>query len=446
MKTHLIRFCLLAAGLLALAPAASLAQTLTIYTISSPPSPPGGGTTGGGTYQIGTHVSLVASNNPCWLFDHWVDNGGNINDSNPYNITVSSEITNYTAVFLPQSCQITVGWSPSDGGTSTGGGSYLCGTNVVLLAISNNPCYMFTNWNDGSTDNPHTVTASGDATYTANFVPKQFTIKTGFAPPEVSSPNGDITTGDTTTNCGAIVVLTANPTPCLLFTNWNDGSTDNPHTVTASGDAAYTANYVPRQCAITTKVAPPGSGTTTGDTVTNCGAIVTVTAQPNAGYKFLYWTERLWIFGSSPPLFTINCLSTSAKYTFVASGFKELTANFVDTNINPKHPCTCPIFPDGKHITEAGGGGTVRVYAGFNCDWTYDHVPGHIHILGHTHTNLTYAVDALPPAFQAGGPQYQNPTVHVPFSFQIAGQTYTVLQDQATGEHSPNSPPTPPNP
>ena len=231
-----------------------------------------------------------------------------------------------------------------------------------------------------------------------------------------------------------------------MFTNWNDGSTDNPHTVTASGDAAYTANYVPRQCAITTKVAPPGSGTTTGDTVTNCGAIVTVTAQPNAGYKFLYWTERLWIFGSSPPLFTINCLSTSAKYTFVASGFKELTANFVDTNINPKHPCTCPIFPDGKHITEAGGGGTVRVYAGFNCDWTYDHVPGHIHILGHTHTNLTYAVDALPPAFQAGGPQYQNPTVHVPFSFQIAGQTYTVLQDQATGEHSPNSPPTPPNP
>lgn len=53
-------------------------------------------------------------------------------------------------------------------GTVTGGGSYAIGATVTLTAMPN-AGYHFVRWNDGNTQNPRTITVTGDATYTAYF-------------------------------------------------------------------------------------------------------------------------------------------------------------------------------------------------------------------------------------------------------------------------------------
>ncbi len=53
-------------------------------------------------------------------------------------------------------------------GSASGGGTYLAGETAVLTANANS-AYRFTGWNDGSTENPRTVTVTGNATYTAQF-------------------------------------------------------------------------------------------------------------------------------------------------------------------------------------------------------------------------------------------------------------------------------------
>ncbi len=53
-------------------------------------------------------------------------------------------------------------------GTVAGGGIYLLGESATLTATPK-PGYLFSHWDDGSTDNPRTVVVTADATYVAYF-------------------------------------------------------------------------------------------------------------------------------------------------------------------------------------------------------------------------------------------------------------------------------------
>lgn len=77
------------------------------------------------------------------------------------------------AVLLTVGCgkekyTITVTANPTAYGTVNGSGEYDNGATVTLSAVPNIG-YRFVNWNDGVTDNPRTVTVTGDAVYVANF-------------------------------------------------------------------------------------------------------------------------------------------------------------------------------------------------------------------------------------------------------------------------------------
>ena len=63
---------------------------------------------------------------------------------------------------------ITTVSSNSAMGSVTGGGNYYEGDTAMLSATANTG-YRFTNWSDGSSENPHYVAVTGNATYTANF-------------------------------------------------------------------------------------------------------------------------------------------------------------------------------------------------------------------------------------------------------------------------------------
>jgi hypothetical protein len=60
-------------------------------------------------------------------------------------------------------------------GIVTGGGLYAEGSTATLNATPNTG-YRFTQWSDGNTDNPRTVTVTGDQKYTAMFVKVAFTV------------------------------------------------------------------------------------------------------------------------------------------------------------------------------------------------------------------------------------------------------------------------------
>ena len=54
-------------------------------------------------------------------------------------------------------------------GRVTGSGTYTKGKVISIEAIAKNN-YRFLSWQDGSTDNPRSITVRSDAMYTAKFV------------------------------------------------------------------------------------------------------------------------------------------------------------------------------------------------------------------------------------------------------------------------------------
>ena len=94
-------------------------------------------------------------------------------------ITAATADKTYTATYTQtlRKYTITVNSSNVSQGTATGGGTYDYGTNHQITATPNE-CYRFTQWSDGNTENPRTITVTGDATYTAEFEKIEYTIRT----------------------------------------------------------------------------------------------------------------------------------------------------------------------------------------------------------------------------------------------------------------------------
>jgi uncharacterized repeat protein (TIGR02543 family) len=78
------------------------------------------------------------------------------------------------------------------------------------------------------------------------------------------------------------------------------------------------AHFAQTTYTIAVSAAPTAGGTAavTGGATHNCGTQVTVTATPAAGYEFVNWTEGA------------TAVSTSASYSFTATGNRTLVAHF----------------------------------------------------------------------------------------------------------------------
>lgn len=180
-------------------------------------------------------------------------------------------------------------------GDVTGGGSYYYGDVATLTASAFNG-YHFLHWNDNVTDNPRTVTVTSDATYIAYFeadAPTQYTITVNSANPSMGSVTGGGTYGD-----GSTVTLTATPNNGYAFARWReDNNTDNPRTITVTGDRTYTAIFQytggsePQQYLITVVSNNPDRGSVSGGGLYDAGSIITITAEPFAGYEFVQWQD-----------------------------------------------------------------------------------------------------------------------------------------------------------
>ena len=214
------------------------------YTISVSANPTNGGTVnGGGTYNHGQSCTVTADDNPGYTFLRWTENGTQVSTNASYTFTVTGPRT-LVAQFQQQTYTITATANPTNGGTATvsGNGTFTYNQQCTLTATPNSH-YSFTNWKKGnnvvSPNAIYTFNVTESASYTANFTQDpQYTI-TATANPT----NGGTVTGGGTYYAGTTVNLIANANSGFTFDHWQDGNTNNPRTITVTGNATYTAYF-----------------------------------------------------------------------------------------------------------------------------------------------------------------------------------------------------------
>ena len=262
----------------------------TVETVASPDN--GGDCSGSGIYTAGTPAELSAKPNDGWVFTSWNDGITN----RVRTITVPEHSATYTASFI-QLSTVTVLANPTNGGTVTGGGTYQVGTQVSLTALPNEDQtsgteWVFTGWNDGSTNNPYVITVPDhDVTYIASFE-EEVEIEA-----EAEPRDGGIATGSGTYPVGKEVWLTATPFSGWRFDGWFwEGSNTNLPVIPVWAypmpqPLKYKAQFV-QVFTLNAFANPTNAGSVAGGgqydvDVTN----VTLTATASNNWMFVNWSD-----------------------------------------------------------------------------------------------------------------------------------------------------------
>lgn len=203
--------------------------------------------------------------------------------------------------------------------------AYDSGTVVTLTPVPAAK-YHFTGWSDALTGsvNPGTVTMNSPKTVIATFEVNQahtFAL-TVFAANGTVKKFPDLPQYDS----GTIVGLRAIPGAGFNFVNWSGdvaGTTDSA-TVTMSAAKSVTANFTPITYQLTVSAGTGGRITVPAETfpkTVNQGAATTITAIPDAGYKFSGWLVTAGIA-------TVENASLTSSSVILASGNATVTASF----------------------------------------------------------------------------------------------------------------------
>ena len=200
-----------------------------------PNNPEWGRVRGGGVFAVFEDVTLTATPVRGAQFSHWSD--GSTDNPRRY---VATEDRNDTAVFVWNGfVNVSVKSNNPEWGSVSGSGVYAVFENVTQLATAVQGAY-FSHWSDGNTDNPRRYVATENRNDTATFVWYGF-FKVSVEPnnPEWGSVGGG---GHFLINETA--VLSAVAAPGYQFSNWSDGSTDNPRRVAINKNRCDTAVFV----------------------------------------------------------------------------------------------------------------------------------------------------------------------------------------------------------
>ena len=191
------------------------------YTITASANPTNGGTvTGGGTFNYGQSCTLTATPATGYNFVRWTKNGQQVSTNATYTFTVT-ESAAYVAQFQLQSYAIFLSAYPTEGGTTTGAGSYLYGDNLTVVATANEG-YVFVNWVEDdivvSTEASYNFIVTASRSLTANFELQTIQITTTVEPAE-----GGTASGAGTYNYGDEVTITVGTNEGWNFINWTEG-------------------------------------------------------------------------------------------------------------------------------------------------------------------------------------------------------------------------------
>jgi hypothetical protein len=253
-------------------------------------------------------TQVTATPNSCYHFTSWSD-GVLTASRTELNVVANKTVT---ANFAINVYILTYGAGANGAINGSSPQNINCGGDGTAITAIPNSCYHFTNWSDASTNNPRTdLNVVANITVVANFAINVSTLT--YAAGVGGTING---TSPQNVNCGSNgTAVTAVPDPCFSFLNWSDGKTSNPRTDTnVIANISVTANF---NAAIYTLTYTAGAGgTINGTTPQSVDCLQngsTVTAIPNACYKFVNWSDSI---------------ATAARTDLNISANLNVTANF----------------------------------------------------------------------------------------------------------------------
>jgi uncharacterized repeat protein (TIGR02543 family) len=316
--------------------------TLTMYSAT-------GGTTsplpGAYTYDDGTLVSIQATSDSSYRFDHWtIVNGGVIvidggvpkpakttpsyvpDTDNPLSLTMDAD-KSVTPVFVRQ---YTLTIAAGTGGTTNpvpGTYTYDAGA-VVSIQSTASTGYKFSGWSgDASgTTNSVSVTMTGNKTVTANFG-QQYTLMIAAGAGGTTNP----VPGTYTYDAGAVVSIQATASTGYKFSGWSGDASGmtNPISVTMTSNKSVAANFI-RQYTLTITA---GTGGTTnpvpGTYIYDDGQSVSIQATASTGYRFGAWSGDA--SGTMNPISVTMNGDKAVKANFIRQYTLTITAGFGGT-------------------------------------------------------------------------------------------------------------------
>ena len=249
----------------------------------------------------GTVLTIEAEADTDYEFEQWSDG----NTDNPRAITVTGPVA-LAAAFQEAVQYFNVSISAGQNGTVSVNGtpgdysqSVAEGTVLTIQAIPNTG-YDFDSWSDGNTDNPRTITVTGNVTLTSAYEAQvqYFNVSIAAGANGSVSVNGVVGNYSQSVAEGTVLTLVATPDEGYSFTGWADSNTDNPRTITVTGNVSLTSAYEEATQYFNVSISAGQNGAVSVNGVVGDysqtvieGTVLTIEADPNTGYNFTTWSD-----------------------------------------------------------------------------------------------------------------------------------------------------------
>lgn len=213
------------------------------FQVTASVDPSGAGeVTGAGTYDIDTEVTVAATAGDGYVFARWTEGGETVSEGPQYTFTLDRDRS--LSAVMTKTYVISVAASDADGGTVSGGGTYLDGQTVTVAAVAGDG-YEFAGWSESgtavSTEAVYTFQAAADRELVAVFV------KTYIITLLVDPAGSGTALGGGTYREGAQATISATAGDGYRFASWQSGgeqvSASSPYTFTVTGDQTLTAVF-----------------------------------------------------------------------------------------------------------------------------------------------------------------------------------------------------------
>ena len=304
---------------------------------------------GGGLYGYNSYVVIEAEPDEGYKFVRWSD--GSTDSYRDFYATVDEDLE---AIFVEEDQTLFYidAWGTADGyypggGYVMGESYYTEGETVTLTAVPNTG-NKFSQWRDGNTDNPRTITVTEDAEYVAEFEVIYYTINK-------VSENGYISGGGSYYWYGQTVGIEAIPNAYCTFTGWSDTEyTGSYRNIIITSDTTITAYFEPELFDVIAESANPAQGSVEGSGSYAYNSQVELKATGATGYHFLEWND-----GNTDNPRTITVSDYEYYNTYTA--YFEINTYTVSVDPQLENGTISGIINDGKYTH--GSEGTFKAEA-----------------------------------------------------------------------------------
>lgn len=186
---------------------------------------------------------------------------------------------------------------------------------VHIRANETGTCH-FINWTQEgilvSEEREFDYVVTGNTHFVANYDSVMYLITA-----KPNNPNRGTCTGSGRYLLNTQVTISATPKKGFVFAGWADGYGSQNRQITVVGNKTYIANFIKKNNVVDATSVSGGAIIGSGEYAT--GEVVTLTAIPDAGWKFEYWIDG-------------NDRIYDEKYSFIAEEDKTVTPHFTQAD------------------------------------------------------------------------------------------------------------------